>query len=419
MQYRLAGLELNEELPDVKDFPHRGLSRTIGSGDLKRKGKSKGRSKSPLDYEEENFATDVDVEDEEDKNERPFRGPWLRNRHLSVLTTLLHRCLQEGDIVRASRAWGMLLRVQISGRGIDIRSNGYWEIGAALLMRSLDQKRRNTNGDEENGDPDALEQVDDEDAEKRWGTREGLEKVKEYYERLILEFPYNRHFQKSISALDFWPAMVGCEIYGIQYDQRDGLRRVEKQEKLDDEQDRSGDESLESEEEQDYEEDMFAINQRRKEKIQHKRAEKRWVEREKVRLVALNASEALAARLDEVMTIPPYSDSHNMIRLRGMIALYVGDLSVPAMPIVYDDEDDEEKSLRSRSRLGDVDKNTERLLTFRRRAIEHDRGKKKQSIEHDRAAKLFDRIVKDGGEDDIPALFLGQAEQEDEDEYET
>ncbi|CAL3965271.1 unnamed protein product [Diplocarpon coronariae] len=412
-QYRLAGLELNEKLPDVKSFPHRGLPPLAGLRDANGKGKG-------ILAEDPDGSVDGEKEDDEDDEEkRPSRGPWLRNQHLSVLTTILHRCLQEGDITRASRAWAMLLRMQISGRGIDIRHNGYWEIGAGLLIRSLDKKRKYAYDDEDSDAEEEVEGVEENVIERRWGSREGLEKAKNYYERLILEFPYNRQFQRSVSALDFWPAMVGCEIYGIQFEQNEGLREVEKMEGNDDELDGSGDESLDSEDEDDNpDEDIFTMNQERRERIRRRRAAKRWIERDQVRQVALAASEKIAARLDELMAIPPYSDSHTMIRLRGMLALYIGDLSVPEMPAEDDDDHENPDSPVRSQRAGALHENTERRFLFRQRVAEHEQGKKKQLKERERAAKLFDMILRDGGEDDdIRNFSLGQEGPEEEDNF--
>merc|ERR1712093_213285 len=84
-------------------------------------------------------------------------------------------------------------------------------------MRSLDKKKKYSYDDEASDDAEPVqEEEEDSGVERRWGSREGLELAKSYYERLILEYPYNRQFQRSVSALDFWPAMVGCEIYGVQ-----------------------------------------------------------------------------------------------------------------------------------------------------------------------------------------------------------
>ncbi|KAJ5052321.1 uncharacterized protein L3040_002073 [Drepanopeziza brunnea f. sp. 'multigermtubi'] len=317
----------------------------------------------------------------------------------------------------------MLLRVQISGKEIDVRSNGYWEIGAALLMRSLDKKKKYSYDDAESDAEDFAEQVKDEGRESRWGTKEGLEQASEYYHRMILEFPHRKFFRGHATAVDFWPAMVGCELYGIQYEYEDGLRRVEKQKAIDDEEDGSGDESQESGDEsqslesedggEDPEDDSFTINQRRKERTPRKRAEKRWAEREDVRKAALAASKAIAAKLDHLVDDQLYLTSHNILRLRGMLALYIGDLSVPAMPLPYDDEDQNGNSLRRSGRRGGLVESSERRLQFRERIAEHDRGKKKQADEHDRAAKLFDKISGNSGEDeDVQHLALETVRKE-------
>ncbi|KAH7384797.1 hypothetical protein BKA64DRAFT_681459 [Cadophora sp. MPI-SDFR-AT-0126] len=414
-QYQLAGLELDQEPPDVKGFPHKALPQSFGSRDKNGRGLGR-RDVGDTDIDEEDKETEE--EKEEGMAERINRGPFLRNQHLSVLTTILHRCLGEGDIQRASRAWAMLLRTQISGKGIDIRSNGYWQIGAALLIRSQDRRKRYSYDDEESDKEVGPNEEGEDDlgVERRWGSREGLELAKTYYERLILEFPYNRQFQRSVSALDFWPAMVGCEIYGVQIEQKKSLAKVKKQEEIDDEDDGSGDESLDSDEteEEDSREDIFTTNQRRKEKVRRKRAEKRWEERDEVRQTALAASEKIAAKLDEIMTTPPYLDSHNLLRLRGMLALYIGDLSVPAMPLAQN-EDDNEALVRRSQRLGELNKNTERRFVYRQRVAEYERGKKTQHAERERAAKLFERIVRDGGEDeDIRDFLLGMNKPEEE-----
>ncbi|KAL2061929.1 hypothetical protein VTL71DRAFT_7307 [Oculimacula yallundae] len=411
-QYQLAGLDLDEEIPEVKGFPHRALPQDFGSRNKKGRGRG-SNDVEDLDIDREAEGLKEDVEDEDETTLK--RGPWLRNQHLSVLTTILHRCLGEGDIQRAGRAWAMLLRMQISGRGVDIRSNGYWEIGAGLLVRSLDKKRKYSYGDDDSDREEEAIPEEDTSTEMRWGSKEGLEQARNYYERLILEFPYNRQYQRSVSALDFWPAMVGCEIYGVQIEQKQGLRKIDLQEEKDDEDDGSGGESLDSDEseEEDLEEDVFEVNQRRKEKVRQKRAEKCWVTRDQVRQTALVASETIAAKMDEVMTIPPYSDSHNLMRLRGMLALYIGDLSVPAMPREQDEPDENEASASRGQRLGALDKNTERRFLYRQRVAEHEQGLSIRAKQRERAAKLFDRIIRDGGEDeDIRDFVLGMTELE-------
>jgi len=405
-------LELDEEVPGAKDFPHRGL------GDLRvveRKKDKKGKGKAKVGdiqgaQEEDGKEADKDV-GEEIQAKRAERGPRLRLQHLSVLTTILQRCLLEGDIQRASRAWAMLIRAQVGGRGIDLRGSGYWGIGAELLIRSLDRKRHYSYDEESDSEEE------EEGGMKRWGSAQGLEKMRDYYERLILQHPYKRQFDESVSALDFWPAMVGCEIYGIQFEQNEGLQRIVQEEEEDEGGERSGSQSEESEEDEEDEEGVdpaFAADQRRKVRRTRRRAERRWIERDEIRRTALTASEKIAARMDELMTTPPYSDSHNLLRLRGMVALYVGDLSVPEMPTddgqINGDEDEE----RRRRRMNG-DKDTERRLLYRQQANDHKRGLQKRREEHERAEGLFEKIAREGGSiEDIKGLSLGQDEAADE-----
>jgi hypothetical protein len=401
-QYKLAGLSLDEELPSVSvtGFPHRALpAQPRRQRDNKGKGKTKDKYDNVLDEAEKDEVKADEVV--ADKRQTPERGPMLRLQHLSVLTTILQRCLRDGDIARASRAWAMLIRTQVAGRGIDLRESGYWGIGAELLIRNSARRRYSYDGSEEE-EENGREVQDTGIDEKRWGSAEGLQKAKDYYERLILQHPYKRQFHGSVTALDFWPVMVGCEIYGIQYEQREGLRIISEQEGDDDGSERSGSQSDESEEGAEKvdigEEAIFIGDQRRKIRRMRRRAERRWTERDKIRQTALAASEKITARMDDVMSMPPYSDSHNMLRLRGMLALYIGDLSVPDLPLEDEEGSGANEGTEERSRkLGRGNQDTERRFLFRQRINDHERGKRKQEQEYERARKLFDRIAREGG----------------------
>lgn len=290
--------------------------------------------------------------------------------------------------------------MQVSGQAIDLRGSGYWGIGAELLIRSLEKRKKFHF--EQDVDSDFSEEGEGENT-RRWGSKEGLERAKDYYERLILQHPYKRQFDTSISALDFWPAMVACEIYGIQFEHTQSLAKLSKEEDEDEGEARSESESVEELElEEDEDEDGgFAASQRRKDLRLARRAESRWLLREDVRQTALTASEKLAARLDELMSTPPYSDSHNLLRIRGMLALYIGDLSVPAQP----DED-----------VGDNEDSGKRFA-YRQRMSVYEKGVKSQRQEHERARRLFVRIKKGGGDlEGIKDMALDEELHEDDEQ---
>ncbi|KAA8573329.1 hypothetical protein EYC84_003816 [Monilinia fructicola] len=351
MQYRLAGLGLDKELPSrigVKHWPHRGLPSTYRIESRDRDSADKFHNTEEEDFEEESAKARWERERRK-REERKTGRSNLKLQHLSVLVAIMMRNLEEGDMERAGRAWGLLLRMQVAGQGVELRRTGFWGIGAELLMRGVVNKQRkewweegaeegssdegNVEGRPKEGDDGGRE--DKEGEGKRYGTAEGLLKAKDYYERLILQYPYKRQFHGSVTALDFWPAMLGCEIYGIQFEHRDKLRKIAKQAEKDEDGDISDSDISDEDEDEDLEnrddegDKAFLAHQRRQTRLLKRRKEKRWEERDEVRRTALVAMELVAQRMDELMTTPPYSDSKVLLRLRGMVALYIGDLCVP------------------------------------------------------------------------------------------
>lgn len=327
-QYRAAGLELDKELPSktYTGFPHRNLPWEAG---LATDGEDRQAS-------EADFGT-------LSANERGSKPSHLKVRHLSVLTAILQRCLAEGDIPRASKAWALLLRAQVGGKGVDLRSTGYWSLGAELLIRRGEQLAASSStGNEGTGREDGIEETQSLDPQDSgtvpWGTSEGLERAKDYYARLILQHPYKRQYSTATSALDFWPAMLSCEIYGIQSKQKQSLHQLAMRQNdsnkdsasnhedslSDEDSDHSGDDSLGATQEEAY----FARRSKRESRAAQHQQLRSWKKREEVRIHAKTAAEKVAARMDELMSTPPFVDSHVLHRLRGYLALYIGDLSI-------------------------------------------------------------------------------------------
>lgn len=416
-QYKLAGLNLGRSLPSVhvSAWPHTGLPAVLPlDKNTRRKLKKEKGKQRAFSAEAEDEAAECVAEDES-KGEEQSGGetaPRLRLKHFSVLTTILHRCLLEGDIKRAGRAWALIIRMQTGGKGIDVRSTGYWGIGAELLIRSLDchmkpksSRKPLTYDSGSDSEADIIHVRDealDEATANRWGTAEGLLMAKDYYERLIIEHPFKRAFATSVSALEFWPCMIGCEIYGIQYEQRASLRKLE----LQNQDSNSLSPSSEPESEDNNEGlDSYASEARESEKKRRKREERTYLEKELVREIALAAATLVTTRLDDRMTVPPFSDSSDLLRLRGMLALYVGDLSVPEKPV--EEEEDAEVANRA-SRSGRArDRPTERRFLFRERLMNWERGVDVREEMAGKAKLFFTKIRRNGGDvSDIPAEYF-------------
>jgi hypothetical protein len=98
-----------------------------------------------------------------------------------------------------------------------------------------------------------------------------------------------------------------------------------------------------------------------------------------------------------------------------MIALYVGDLSVPEMPLDEANEEDQGEDVEGRRPLRSVDRDTERRFLYRQRVSDHERGREKRKEEHERARKLFDRISREGG--DVEDIKMPLEQDEDAEEF--
>ena len=210
-----------------------------------------------------------------------------RVQHISVLTTILHRCLLEGDFVRAGRAWGMILRSGTRSKRINLRGDGRWGIGAEVLMWTKGH-RHDASSSSEDGESEAWnEQADHSTPASR---PDCLAALKEYYERLILHYPFNKFRPDIASSLDFYPAMFGLWIHAVQEERRLAERRLAAG--LDD-----------TDNAQDDQRDA--------------------------RGAELQEARTMAARMDELLLSPPYCDSEALQNLRDMVKSWEHDLSHP------------------------------------------------------------------------------------------
>ncbi|KAL4871830.1 hypothetical protein BDV12DRAFT_183410 [Aspergillus spectabilis] len=301
-QYRVAGLSFDEELPGGH-FPH---------GPVKEKNRRINNRGSIL----KQLST----------LSPPLYAPQsaahqgnLRLRHLAVLTSMLHRCLLEGDYIRAGRAWGLIIREQFGGHPIDVRTEGRWGIGAEILLRK-DHK----------GSEDLPEGAGiDSDWHRGGGgifpkllfTRKGFEDAKEYYETLIVQHPYQKTSPNAISALHFYSAMFGLWIYVSQEESKAARRAL-------DERDPAS--FRETWDDDDVESENDSHNG--------------WSEKYQRLTAGIRANELaeagrIAGRMDGILTSPPYSDSPELLELRGMVSLWIADLLVSSLFSGHTDDD--------------------------------------------------------------------------------
>ncbi|GMF72035.1 hypothetical protein F9C07_5694 [Aspergillus flavus] len=296
-QYRIAGLSFDRELPGGH-FPH-GPAKDERASNRGKDNVMKGLSSlTPPIYPPQSAA---------------YQGN-LRLQHIAVLSSILHRCLLNRDYVRAGRAWGLILREEFRGNPIDVRVEGRWGIGAEILLR-----RDRQLSDITSGSARSVRNGQKTEASKLCFTREGFEAAKQYYERLIIQYPFRKTAPDFTSSLHFYPAMFGLWVYVTQEEsnaaRQDIWNRQEVAPKEDPDDAASDPESSDgsSQETQSLVADIRAIE--------------------------LHEAQKIAARMDEVLVSPPYSDSPELLELRGMVSLWIGDLFMSSLAHRVEDND--------------------------------------------------------------------------------
>lgn len=235
----------------------------------------------------------------------PPRSDAPRQQHLAAVLAILHKCLLQGEYVRASRAWALLLRSKMNGRPMDVRDQGRWGIGAELLhQKSLSQKRellRENRGS-------SLQEYDEMSTTNTSSRlNEYSRPSQDYYDRLILQHPYRQRNQNFVSSLEFYPALFGLRIFSEQQNYQDLLRSFQEN-KLDDQDDMRDDTSSEN--------DCISPEDRNSEFLRMMNLLESSVTRGK----------EMANQLDELLSSPPYSDDSRLQNLRNMIDLWIEDL---------------------------------------------------------------------------------------------
>lgn len=283
-QYRIAGLPFDQELPGGK-FPHANAEK-------------KERKRPDKHHIEElsNQSPPIFIPGSETTDST------LHLRHLGVLTTILHRCLLEGDFARAGRAWGMLLRERIGGNLIDIRLEGRWGIGAEILFRQPPKEIRAKT-------PETIGASD-----TPLFTRQGFEAAKAYYEGLIIQYPYRKYAPNSVSSVHFYPAMFSLWIYGV------GSESTNAREAAENEEDDAVSDILSETGDVSMTDSIDDQNGKLSTRIA------------RIRSKELTEALEIATRMDELLISPPYSDNPELLQLRGMVALWIGDLLVSSLP---------------------------------------------------------------------------------------
>ncbi|KAK4130780.1 hypothetical protein BT67DRAFT_452232 [Trichocladium antarcticum] len=316
---------------------------------------------------------------EQDDRDRDRKAAAYRAR-VGWLTAIIRRCLGEGDVATATRAFGLLARARVYGRKVDLRGDGDGD------------GDEGEGGGEGDGNGDGEEEVDEEREAAR------LERLKTYYGYLIQQYPYSKQHPRSTNVeLDFHVALYSAEMEAAYAAHGRGLERLQRGDSW------GGDD----EDAMDVDEDMgFGADggdgvdheeaSGRGEHLQGlSRHELKLREKENgLRLVALRSMTDIAERMDTAMETVPFSRGPELLRLRAMVALYLGDLNVPPAP-----RSKAEDKASKRARAGQRCKARDLL-----RKIKEGGGELKDHDEQLLESLESDDEDEDGDEDEGPAL---------------
>jgi hypothetical protein len=183
-----------------------------------------------------------------------------REKHLAIVNTVLHVSLLRGEYARAERAWALMLRV--SYNACDMRPLARWGIAAELLMA---RKRNSELSDDEEDD----ENESDRDSPF---TQQGFELAKQFYERLIIQYPYFKHLMHH----NFYPSLITVWIYQIVQRAKTARARL-------------------------------AADGKNGKQLS------------KIRSQELEAATELADRLDSILIMPPHDQNADLLQLRESI----------------------------------------------------------------------------------------------------
>ncbi|PTD12316.1 hypothetical protein FCULG_00004703 [Fusarium culmorum] len=282
-QFAIAGLSETDEDPSqrIRDFPHRGLAENGASA---------------VEVE-----SDEDPETEGDEAARPKskkNTSRKRGGHFDVLLQSTHHFIDQGEIEKAARTYGLLLQLRPSGLPVDVRHHDIWAIGAEILMREGEGSAREREANENTSTPT-----------KRWGRAANMSKVRAYFDTLIQQHPYDYKTPNIVSAFDFWIAMFSCEIYNTHAEHTLALERLNSGEEDHRRESFGHDDSFGSDDTESSE------------------------KKEELRLQALSSMQDITKRMDVLIQDMPYSRNQQYLRLRAMASLYIADLVVPVGPV--------------------------------------------------------------------------------------
>ncbi|KAG8414290.1 hypothetical protein J3459_014883 [Metarhizium acridum] len=334
-QLSLAGLKDTDEDPTrgVECFPHRGINRKAPEVTVSEEEEEDEDDADELDVSETSQPTAEGSEgvvrsakDKRNQKRLTLAHPPSR---LDSLLRSTHQLLDQGEITKAARLFGIMLQLRPGSRPIDVRQHNIWAMGAEIIMRGGEDVTLLHRG---------LQHVDIESHEytdgmlsgsksytriripRRRHSLENLKKLKAYLGALIQKYPYDHKFPKKTSALHFQLAMLTCEVYSCHamYTSEDSPTTALE---LDPEETPSQISDRYSEDVYQNDQSGMAIN------VEQPGSEVDFrIQKERTQLHAHEALKDISKRMDSLINELPYSKNHHFLQLRATVSLLIAEL---------------------------------------------------------------------------------------------
>ena len=198
----------------------------------------------------------------------------------------------------------MLLRAETSGVAFDVRSGHRWGLGAETMLRAGYARAPNQQGRL------ARQSGFDNSFRSDLFDRSGLAGAQDYYERLILQYPYRRALPNTTSSINFYAAMFSLWIFMVSQQPHNPATS-------------SGD--IEGEGLGRIGPGPVLWHQISLQSSTARADDTAGSLNDVDGLTRVHADE-IADRLDEILVSPPFSEHPWFLRLRGMVALWILDL---------------------------------------------------------------------------------------------
>ncbi|KAL6902847.1 hypothetical protein GGI43DRAFT_355492 [Trichoderma evansii] len=301
-QFALAGFSESDKDPrlSAKQFPHQRLD--LDEDEKRKPGVKYGQQRSrPRDDD--------------------------RKGHLDVMLRATEQFLAQGHVAKAAKAFGIILQLRPRTQSIDIRLHNLWSIGAEILIRQrekLENLNQHLPEHSAPGQRDHAFQM----ADSRWSSSSSMSEIESYFEILIRQYAYDHKLPHKLSALDFWLALLSCELSNIYTEHLGATARLETQTRpqlsgpVHQDPLMPASPGTSDPGQSDFESGDFEPRYESKE---------HWAKEQKEAICqrTLRGLQDINLRMEKLMDQLPYSKNAHFLQLKEMISLLSADLASP------------------------------------------------------------------------------------------